>query len=531
MASKLSTNSGINDTSMENTKYIPVAEFYHGRSIFITGGTGFMGKVLIEKLLRSCPGIKNIFILIRPKRGQDISARLTEILGSPLFDRIRNENPGNLKKVIPINGDITLNELGISEVDQITICQEVSIVFHSAATVKFDEKIKQSVTINMIGTKQLMELCHRMLCLDALVHVSTAYCNCDKKEVAEIIYPPPYNPDDIIQLVRWFPEDILEKLTPSLIGNRPNSYTFTKAMAEHMLLKEARGLPVSIVRPSIVLSSFKEPVSGWVDNFNGPTGIVSAVSKGLFRTILCEESCVADLIPVDLVINLMIVSAWHTAQRKSVGNITVYNCTSGIDNPITWGTFVRACIDYMRKHPVEGVLWYPTGNLRTNKALNLIHGIFVHLIPAIILDVISLATGRKPIMKIVQSKLGKAATCLQYFTNTQWRFRNDNVKKLLTHLSPHDRDTFQFDVAAIDWQEYIEKYVLGFREFLFKQNPGSLEKCRNNMYKLYILHQLFKLVLVGYMWRFLLKKSDRLQSIWTNIVSTFVQIMKVLTVF
>lgn len=531
MASKMSAEGRANENSAKDKKYISVAEFYHGRSIFITGGTGFMGKVLIEKLLRSCPGIKNIFILIRPKRGQDISARLTEILNSPLFDRIRNENPGNLKKVIPINGDITLNELGISEIDQITICQEVSIVFHSAATVKFDEKIKQSVTINMLGTKQLMELCHRMLCLDALVHVSTAYCNCDKKEITEIIYPPPYNPDDIIQLVRWFPEDMLEKLTPSLIGNRPNSYTFTKAMAEHMLLKEAKGLPVSIVRPSIVLSSFKEPVSGWVDNFNGPTGIVSAVSKGLFRTILCEESCVADLIPVDLVINLMIVTAWYTASRKGANNITVYNCTSGIDNPITWGSFVRMCIDNMRKHPVEGVLWFPTGNLRTNKALNLIHGFLVHFIPAIFLDLVSIATGRKPIMKIVQMKLGKAATCLQYFTNAQWRFRNDNVKHLLTQLNSEDRNTFQFDVGTIDWHEYIERYVLGFREFLFKQNPQSLEKCRNNMYKLYILHQFFKLILVGCMWRFLLKKSDRLRTIWSKLLNAFARVINVLALF
>lgn len=86
-------------------------------------------------------------------------------------------------------------------------------------------------------------------------------------------------------------------------------------------------------------------------------------------------------------------------------------------------------------------------------------------------------------MKIVQMKLGKAATCLQYFTNAQWRFRNDNVKHLLTQLNSEDRNTFQFDVGTIDWHEYIERYVLGFREFLFKQNPQSLEKCRNNMYK------------------------------------------------
>jgi alcohol-forming fatty acyl-CoA reductase len=68
-----------------------------------------------------------------------------------------------------------------------------------------------------------------------------------------------------------------------------------------MLLKEAGDLPVSIVRPSIVLSSINEPLSGWVDNWNGPTGIVSAVGKGIFHTIMCNAQSVADFIPVDLV--------------------------------------------------------------------------------------------------------------------------------------------------------------------------------------------------------------------------------------
>lgn len=44
---------------------------------------------------------------------------------------------------------------------------------------------------------------------------------------------------------------LTQQLTPSLIGGRPNTYTFTKALAEHMLLKEAGNLPVAIVRPSI----------------------------------------------------------------------------------------------------------------------------------------------------------------------------------------------------------------------------------------------------------------------------------------
>lgn len=64
--------------------YVPVGNWYQDRSVFVTGGTGFMGKVLVEKLLRSCPGIKNIYLLMRPKRGQDISARLTELLNAPV---------------------------------------------------------------------------------------------------------------------------------------------------------------------------------------------------------------------------------------------------------------------------------------------------------------------------------------------------------------------------------------------------------------------------------------------------------------
>ncbi|XP_039953324.1 putative fatty acyl-CoA reductase CG5065 [Bactrocera neohumeralis] len=516
-----------NGDDLSSSSFMSIPQFYAGRSVFITGGTGFMGKVLVEKLLRSCPDIKNIYLLIRPKRGQEVSARLNELLNAPLFETLRREKPKELSKVIPISGDITSEELGICENDQALLCRTVSIVFHSAATVKFDEKLKLSVTINMLGTKRLVELCHRMMSLDALIHVSTAYCNCDRSEVSEVIYAPPYNPDDIISLINWLPEDMLDQLTPSLIGKRPNTYTFTKALAEHMLLKEAGNLPVAIVRPSIVIASLNEPFAGWVDNFNGPTGLVAAVGKGLFRTIMCEKNYVADMVPVDIVINLMIAAAWRTATRKT-DNLAIYNCCTGQRHPIQWGEFVSYAMKHVRKHPLEGCLWYPTGVLRMNRPLNAAHGFLVHYLPAYILDIVARLMGKKPFMVNIQNKIAKAVGCLEYFATHQWRFRDDNVHALLNALSQKDRETFVFDVRTINWENYVERYVLGFREFLFKQRPESLPACRKRLMRLYYLHQLTKVVAVMCTWRFLMAHSKRLNALWTAFLQNVFKLIRLI---
>ena len=60
--------------------------------------------------------------------------------------------------------------------------------------------------------------------------------------------------------------------TKLVIGKHPNTYTFTKAIAEQLLMETASDLPLAIVRPSIVVAAWKDPLPGWVDNLNGPTG-------------------------------------------------------------------------------------------------------------------------------------------------------------------------------------------------------------------------------------------------------------------
>lgn len=81
----------------------------------------------------------------------------------------------------------------------------------------------------------------------------------------------------------------------------------------------------------------------------------------------------------------------------------------------------------------------------------------------------------------IQNKIAKAVGCLEYFATHQWRFRDDNVHALLNALSQKDRETFVFDVRTINWENYVERYVLGFREFLFKQRPESLPACRKRL--------------------------------------------------
>lgn len=148
-----------------------IRPFYEGKTIFVTGGTGFLGKVLIEKLLRSCDGIKRIYILLRPKRGLTSEQRYREFVKHPAFDRLRQTEPYVLDKMVCVGGDITMPKLGLSEKDMQLLVENVNIVFHVAATVRFNEGLKEAAVLNAIGTQQMLELCVKMFQLQVSVIV------------------------------------------------------------------------------------------------------------------------------------------------------------------------------------------------------------------------------------------------------------------------------------------------------------------------------------------------------------------------
>ena len=68
--------------------------FYKGKTIFLTGTTGFVGKVVLEKFLRSLGDFKKLYLMVRSKKNQSVQQRMMEtILNSEVFSRVYSEQP------------------------------------------------------------------------------------------------------------------------------------------------------------------------------------------------------------------------------------------------------------------------------------------------------------------------------------------------------------------------------------------------------------------------------------------------------
>lgn len=74
-------------------------------------------------------------------------------------------------------------------------------------------------------------------------------------------------------------------------------------------------MPTCIVRPSIMIATYREPIQGWINNYYGATGVVVGAGIGLLRSLHCEANNIADIIPADYVINNVIVGAYDIAKQ------------------------------------------------------------------------------------------------------------------------------------------------------------------------------------------------------------------------
>jgi len=239
-----------------------VKDFYAGKTLLITGTTGFVGKVVLEKIIRTMPDFKKIFVMIRAKKNLPLFERLErQVFSSAIFAPLFKADP-DLKrllreKVVPVAGDLIVNELGMSQEDRARVTVETEIIINCAASVSFDDPLLDAIQINYFGCKRMLELALQCQKIRCFTHVSTAYVNCNmlgNPKVEEKVYDLPggQDPEQVIaDIIRLGPQRVQEQ-ERAILGLYPNTYTFTKALAERMI-KNCRGtLPVVILRPSVI---------------------------------------------------------------------------------------------------------------------------------------------------------------------------------------------------------------------------------------------------------------------------------------
>ncbi|KAK3917608.1 Fatty acyl-CoA reductase wat [Frankliniella fusca] len=494
----VAAENGVNLASRDLSSDLP--SFYKGQNILLTGATGFMGKVLLEKLLYSCPDLGTVYLLIRTKKNQQPAQRLEAIFDCPVFARLREARPKFLHQVQAVAGDVGLPGLGLSIEDRLALIENVNIVLHCAATVRFDEALDLAVNINVRGTKCILDLAKEMKNLRSVVHVSTAYSNCPRGEIGEVIYEMPHDCDRVIQMMESIDGNakVVEAVTPALLGAWPNSYSLTKALGESVVKKHRGALPVGIFRPSIVVNSAREPVAGWIDNLYGPGGVVLASGCGLMRVLNVNGKRVADMVPVDMACNALLAAAWETAimtpeeRAAEPDGLPIYNYVSSVDNPVTWNDFMSHTSSVGERYPVQQAVWIWCLTLCPSKLPYLFLVALLHFLPAIIVDIVCFAIGSKFRAIPVYKKIYKFSEVISYFGLREWRFKNHHTSNLWRRLSPKDKEMFLFDIKQLDWKKYLTDYAFGMRLYMFKENLDTAPRARVKRARFWWGHQIIR---------------------------------------
>ena len=467
-------------------KQLQVRKFFEGKTIFMTGGTGFLGKFMLEKLMASC-NVKKIYVLIREKRGQSIEERCKALRSDQIF-KFRVD-PSKLELITPVAGDISLPDLGISLKDRQMLIQETNIIIHSAATVKFDEPLHVAMEINVLGTQYVLKLCSQVSKLESFVYVSTAFTSSHLKRLEEMPLPPTADPYEVVQLMKEYDvEQFDTEIYESIKGGHPNSYTFTKSLSETVVREFVRNnkIPTAITKPAIIISPVSEPIELYVDGLSqGTPAVGAAMGVALNRVLPGKLSNRFPAIPVDTCTNEILIAAAEAATfdvEDKECNPRSYGIFNTTNNVITINTAFSNTVNAILKYPTLKALRPPSMvHFTTYPFLYRIQVILFELIFAAFFDLMLLMTGGKPKLLRILSKSHKTIGVLAFFLSQDWNVSGVNCLKAYNRLSREEQQIFNCNMSNIDWKAYFEKYWLGIRKWAFREDLDNLEQAKKRL--------------------------------------------------
>ena len=446
------------------------------------GGTGFVGKVIVEVLLRET-NVKKIYVLIRVKKNVDPQERLKkEIFGSTVFEWLRTQRDDVDKlleeKLHAISGDMLEEGLGMAEEDRSLLAERVEVILHCAATVRFDEPLAYALNLNVVGALRILDLAKECKRLRSMVHVSTAYVNCNKKKglIEDKIYRMDFDAETKVEELRNMSKQAIDKEEKNLLKKYgyPNTYTFTKALAE-MLMEERRGgVPLCIVRPTIVGSACLGAQAGWIDNAQAAAAFFVACGLGVMKIVWGRLSAVGDMIPVDLVVNCVITAAVHTAENPH--ELIVYHSGSSARNPVTWRTVRKEITSYYRAHPSPNRVSVPDFAFISNRLGYELAFFLTFTVPIRSFSTYAQLFGPPATKKMGEKALRmnqlayKIATEFHHFVINEWTFSSRNSDMLQSKLVGDEKESFAFDAKVVDWHSYIRGMCWGLNHYVLKSN-------------------------------------------------------------
>ncbi|CAK1593024.1 unnamed protein product [Parnassius mnemosyne] len=487
----------------------PIQRFYGDQVVFVTGGTGFIGKLLIEKLFRTC-AIKKMLIMIRPKKDSSPQQRLHKLFEDPVFDELRKIKPNFVDKIVAVEGDISDIRFGMDITVWDSMIEEVNIIFHMAAVVRFDAQLKTTILSNVRGTREAVRLGKACKKLRSFVYVSTAYTHATRSrigtKISEEFQKCPASPDILIQLVETLNDQKLKLLTPSLIEDWPNTYSFSKAVAEEVIRTMADDLPVCIVKPAIVIPCYREPAPGWIDMncVYGPSGLIIGVGLGILHVFFADVNVKVNIVPADIVTNAVVTAGWESARRHAAGDTeTRIYTVSNIRNPVKWGTIGTFIRGDAKKLMSPLVTYCPWGVETKKKFMFTIYSWLFHFIPAYIMDGMCFLIGKPRRFVKLYEKVYKMTTVFSYFNCNEWHFSDDNLRNLYTEMTEDDKEIFNFDLKDVDWIEQMNIWIIGLRKYIVKDGLAGTEYALKKYFWLKLVHVVISAIYVYSLWKVL----------------------------
>ena len=508
-----------------------ILDRYRGENILLTGATGFLAKSILEKIIRAIPDVGRVYVLVRQGRFPSARERVDrEVVLSPIFDRLRALHNGKFdhlvgSKVCPITGDLTRDRLGMSEPAYTELARSVTSIINCAAVCEFGEQLDRALKVNTLGPQRVLQLAKDAGNVPVL-HVSTCYVNGTREgDIAEAVLPVGHtvatlragdaasfdldaeiaamlsecehlrasvasgkhdsdvlagasrsnaSADKIAQHRRHFADKAVAELGKRISGRHGwiDPYPFTKSLAEQLLVRDRGDVPLAIVRPAIIESTYTEPFPGWIEGLRMGNPLIVAMGKGNLPEFGGRDDNILDFVPCDMVANAVLVAM---PPPDASDHCEVYQIASSSQNPLTHRELNAAVHKALHEHPLyerdgEPILPKPVRIIPIEKFERKLEWKRRALI--VLRAVYSLA-GLEHRARWVARKIRVIRRLREFFSHYGFyashspRFLTDRSRALFESLTDEDKAAFPFDVTRIDWSEYfVNRHVPGLARMM-----------------------------------------------------------------